>query len=85
MSLKMSQVKIHNYAVVDWYKFHQEVYITDVLDNSTKIKGPGVIMEIDESKFGKMKYGRSQSINGKWIFGGMERGTDKYFARGVKR
>ena len=36
-------------------------------------------MEIDESIFGKRKYNRGKRVKGKWILGGVERGTLNYF------
>lgn len=33
----------------------------------------GVIVEIDESKFGKRKYNRGHRVDGAWVFGGRER------------
>jgi transposase-like protein len=43
------------------------------------IGGEGVIVEIDESAFGKRKYNRGRHVNTTWVFGGVERGTDKCF------
>lgn len=44
-----------------------------------KIGGVGVEVEIDESKFGKRKYHRGHAVEGQWVFGGVERGTNKCF------
>lgn len=45
--------------------------------NSTKLGGPNKIVE--KAKIGKRKYNRGRIIEGKWIFGGYERGTRKVF------
>lgn len=45
------------------------------LDEQSPIGGPGKIVEIDESKF--RKYNRSREIEGKWVFGLLERDTKK--------
>jgi len=37
------------------------------------IGSPGIIVEIDESKFGKRKYHRGQRVEGVWVFSGVER------------
>ena len=34
--------------------------------------GPGMHVEIDESKFGKRKYYRGKRVKGQWVFGGRE-------------
>ena len=44
-----------------------------MLENSEKIGGNGVEVEIDESKFGKCKYYRGHQVEGQWVFGGPEK------------
>lgn len=44
----------------------------------------GVIVEIGESKSGKIKYGSGRFVDGKWMFGGIETGTNKWL-RCLKR
>ena len=41
--------------------------------NIERIGGPGIIVEIDESKFGKVKYHRGHRVEGVWVFGMVER------------
>ena len=43
-------------TVVDWSNFCREVAIDVVFKNCEKIGGPGIVVEIDESKFGKSKF-----------------------------
>ena len=52
---------------------------------SQPIGGPGSIVEIDESKFGKRKYHRGHRVEGQWVFGGYERETGKSFLVPVER
>ncbi|GFX71521.1 hypothetical protein TNCV_2695091 [Trichonephila clavipes] len=40
---------------------------------------PAVIVEIDESMFGKRKYNRGKRVNGTWVFGDIEKSTNKCF------
>jgi hypothetical protein len=37
-----------------------------------KIGGPGIIIEVDESKFGRRKYNRGHRVEGVWVMGGVE-------------
>ena len=43
----------------------------------SKIGGPGVIVQVDETKFGKRKYYRSRHVDGTWIFGAIDDDTDE--------
>lgn len=47
------------------------------IEESTKIGGEGVIVEIDESKFGKRKYNRGHRVEGVWVFGMVERTSER--------
>ncbi|GFU56455.1 putative isxo2-like transposase domain protein [Trichonephila clavipes] len=38
---------------------------------------PDVIVEIDESMFGKRKHNRGKRVKGTWVFGVIERSTNK--------
>ena len=46
---------------------------------SEPLGGPGTIVEIDEAKFGRWKYHQGRYVDGHWVLGGIERGTDKMF------
>ena len=52
------EVKLSKKTVVEWTNFFRECCLTIMLENSEKIGGNGVEVEIDESKFGKHKYDR---------------------------
>lgn len=54
--------------IYNWLMHHQK-----------QIGGDGIIVEIDEAKFGRRKYNRGRLITGQWLFGGIERGTKKIF------
>ena len=47
--------------------------------HSTPIGGPGKIVEIDKSKFGKRMYNRGRHVDGRWVIGGIDRGSDNMF------
>ena len=48
--------------------------VTQMLENEhQKIGGNGVIVEMDESKFGKRKFHRGHHVEGVWVIGAVER------------
>jgi len=55
------------------------------LKNTLYVGGPGLIVEIDESKFGRRKYHRGHRVEGQWVFGGVERGTGRCFLVPVEK
>ena len=61
-------------AAVAWMEQHSE-----------QIGGPGEIVEIDESKFGKRKYHKGHHVDGQWVFGGIERGSGRSFLVPVEK
>lgn len=71
--------RIRPATVVDWKRFCREVCIDACIRDNEIVGGEGVTVEINESKFEKRKFQRGKLIDGKWVFGGIERGTDKCF------
>lgn len=60
------------------YNEHFRELVADSLDfEDCQIGGPGVIVEIDESKFGRRKYNRGHRIEGIWVLSGIERTLEK--------
>jgi hypothetical protein len=61
--------------------------VSCVLDTDDMIiGGQGVVVEIDESKFGKRKYHRGHHVEGVWVIGGVERTNERLmFAEVVDR
>jgi transposase-like protein len=47
------------------------------LGGDAKIGGINVVVQIDESKFGKRKYHRGHRVNGHWVVGGIEMTEEK--------
>lgn len=64
---------------VDWSQFCREVCMYICHSNFAPLGGEGVIVEIDEAHFGKRKYNSGRIVKGKWVFGGIERGTGNSF------
>ena len=70
------QIGVSGTTVVDWENFCREICIELLEDrNYSQIGGEGIIVEIDESKFGKRKYHKGKKVEGVWVFGGCERGN----------
>ena len=73
-------------TVIDWYNYCREVCADRIMNHHAgPIGGPGTTVEIDESKFGKMKYHRGRQIEGKWVFGGLCRESKACFLVPVER
>lgn len=72
------ETSISAHTVIDWYNFCRDICV-ELLENSESrvIGGPGIVVEIDESKFGKRKYHRGKRVDGVWVFGGIERDNKK--------
>ncbi|GFV59533.1 mitotic-spindle organizing protein 2A [Trichonephila clavipes] len=79
----VNDLKINKNTVVDWYMFCREVCMVACVNESAKLGGEGKIVEIDESLFGKMKYGKGKRVKGNWVFGGGQRDSKKCFFRVV--
>ncbi|XP_076106327.1 uncharacterized protein LOC143074994 [Mytilus galloprovincialis] len=78
------QLSICNQTIVAWYNYCREVCIEILEIDSEKIGGENVIVEIDESKFGKRKYHKGRRVEGQWVFGGIERDSKKSFFASVE-
>lgn len=68
-----------DHTLSKWRSLVRSVLIFYVEMSSTQIGGPGKVIEIDESKFGKQKYYKGRYVQGQWVFGGVERGTGLCF------
>ena len=51
---------------------------------SEKIGGEGKVVQIDESKVGKRKYHRGHSVEGQWVFDGIEEDSRRCFLVAVE-
>ena len=71
-------------TVVDWFSFCREVCGEILEKDSSPIGGPGEVVEVDESKFGKRKYNKGRRVDGVWVFGGIDRRTRECFLIPVK-
>ena len=68
-----------NETTVDWNNYMREICAMSILNNPVKIGGEGVVVEIDESLFSKRKSNKGRVFKEQWVFGGVERESDKCF------
>ncbi|KAJ8932577.1 hypothetical protein NQ314_014568 [Rhamnusium bicolor] len=78
------ELDISSATIVDYFSFIREVFIYWASKNSEVIGGEGKIVEIDEAKIGKRKYNKGRYLEGQWVFGGIERGSRKFFMVAVE-
>lgn len=77
--------KCGNKTVIDMYNFFRDVCRESLITDGEQIGGPGKIVKIDESAFGKRKYNRGSRRNTYWVFGGVERDSNNGFLVAVKK
>ena len=72
-------------SAVDWDSFCRETCEIILLERDQQIGGPGKIVQIDESKFGKRKYHRGHRVEGQWVFDGIEEDSRRSFMAAVDK
>ncbi|KAF8789164.1 putative transposase-like protein like [Argiope bruennichi] len=75
------EADIARQTTTDGMSFCREVCVCMLVNKSVTLGGGGAgkIVEIDESKFGKRKYNKGKRVEGAWVFGGVERDSNKCF------
>ncbi|CAH2088867.1 unnamed protein product [Euphydryas editha] len=66
-------------TINEWFTYCKEAVVIYQIEKQTfdgKIGGPGKIVQIDESKFGKRKYNKGRRIEGHWMLGMTEDGSE---------
>ena len=73
-------------TVIDWYNYCPEVCADRIMrHHAGPIGGPGLTVEIVQSKIRKRKYHRGRFMEGQWAFGGNCRETKACFLVPVER
>ena len=68
---------IANTTVTSLVRYFREL-IADSLDEvDLVIGGPGIVVEVDETKMGKRKYNRGHRVEGVWVLVGVERTSER--------
>lgn len=68
---------VSDQTACSYYSYFENLIADLVAEHHEKIGGPGVIVEIDESKYGSRKYYKGHRVEGVWIVGGVERTPKK--------
>ncbi len=73
----VTKTGFHPETITKWLSACESLIVWDLSETEdyTKIGGPGVTVQIDESKFGKRKYHRGHHVEGVWVVGGVEINT----------
>ncbi len=73
--LENEEARLSSETIADWFSYLREVsafILEKIYNNSGQIGGPGRIVQLDETKFGKRKYNRGKRVEGSWILGMIE-------------
>jgi transposase-like protein len=73
----LEQTKHSTESVSAAIRFFREAVSSCNFEEDVVIGGQGVVVEVDESKFGKVKYGHGHRVEGVWVVGGVERTADR--------
>ena len=65
-----NNLKISKKVICDCFQFCCDVAVSFIMNHCSKIRGPGHIVEVDESVFMKCKYNRSAARPTQWVVGG---------------
>ena len=74
-----SELHVSHKTICDWASFCCEVLISLVLHHEEPIGGINTTVEIDKSKFWKIKYNVGRVVEGQWVFGGICHETRQFF------
>lgn len=66
-----------SHTVAAYFYYFRQLVADSLEEIDFKIGGEGVVVEIDESKFGKRKYEHGHPVEGVWILGGVERTEER--------
>ncbi|KAG0781321.1 hypothetical protein G6F57_012243 [Rhizopus arrhizus] len=64
-------------TLTDWYQVLQDLQQNDCKIGGYDADGNPIVVEIDESKFGKRNYHRGHRVEGVWVVGGVEKTPER--------
>ena len=65
-----------NHTIVDWNNYMREVCAQVLLNDPSRIRGPNITVEVDESLFVKRKANVGRIPEKQWMLGGVCRETN---------
>lgn len=77
--IMMVELRCSPKSIIGWTRWIREVCTKWLEENSTRLGGPGVVIEIDESHVGRCEKGVWGVNKGKWVFGAFERCSKNLF------
>jgi transposase-like protein/predicted RNA-binding Zn-ribbon protein involved in translation (DUF1610 family) len=60
-------------TVTAFFKHFRQLVSSSLTEEDSVIGGPGIVIEVDETKLGKRKYHRGHRVEGAWVLVGIER------------
>jgi transposase-like protein len=64
-------------TVTTFYRHFRRLVASTLLDDDQIIGGPGIVVEVDETKLGKRKYNCGHRVEGVWIIVGVEKTAER--------
>ncbi|KAJ8973851.1 hypothetical protein NQ317_016406 [Molorchus minor] len=74
-----NELNLSSKTVVCWSSFCRDVCVLCMIDSSEPLGGIGKVVEIDEANMDLRKYNRERLVQGQWVYGGFERGSNRTF------
>ena len=66
-------------TISDWKTLIHTRVADFLVSNPSPLGGPGVVVEMDEAKFGKRKYNKGAYREGQWVLGAVDRSNGNCF------
>lgn len=64
-------------TITNFLNLFREIVMESLTEEDSQIGGENIVVEIDESKFGKRKFNRGHHVEGVWVIGGVERTPER--------
>jgi transposase-like protein len=65
-----------DHTISNFFMYCRQICFEILETNAGMIGGPNMIVEVDEAKFGRRKFHRGKRVDGVWVFGCVERGSN---------